>query len=69
MPPIAIQDPTTMAMKSREKKRYEKSGEGGKTEPRIGPRRPIYRTILPIPKMQAGPKIHIALQSVGELSV
>ena len=69
MPPIIMQDPITMAMTSREKKRYEMSCEGGKTVPKIGPKRNIYRIIIPIPKMQACPKIQIALSSLRELSL
>jgi hypothetical protein len=56
-----MQDPTTMAMTSREKKKYEMSGEGGKTERKIGPRRTTYRIIIPIPKMAACPKGQITL--------
>ncbi len=67
MPPITIEDPITMADTSTTKKRYEMSGEGGKTERKIGPRKPVYRIIVPIPKMQACPKGHITLSNVGEL--
>ncbi len=58
-----------MANTSREKKRYEKSGEGGKTEPRNGPKRTRYRIIIPIPEMPACPKIQIALPDMGELGL
>ncbi len=69
MPPITIQDPITMAMTSREKKRDEMSDGGGKTVPKIGPKRNIYRIIIPIPKMPACPKIQCALQDMGELAL
>ena len=69
IPPITIQEPTTMAMKSKEKERYEMSGEGGKTVARIGPMRTIYRIIMPTPEIPACPKIQIALQDMGELGL
>jgi hypothetical protein len=61
MPPIIMQDPTTIANTSKEKRRYERSGEGGKIVPKIGPKRTTYRIIIPIPKIQACPKGQITL--------
>jgi hypothetical protein len=64
-----MQDPITMAMTSREKKRDEMSDGGGKTVPKIGHRRTTYKMNIPIPKMPACPKIQCALQDMGELAL